>query len=329
MYEAGSATPVMSRGPGPVQLVVVLVVLAAAFAGASGAVAAASAPPLADAGLDQTVPVQTTVVLDAGGSSDPDGSIERVRWTVTAPNGSTVSTSCPNCTRTSFVPSDPGRYAATVAVTGSDGERASDTLYVNATRVALPSVRIRGPARTVVGRPAPYRLDATAGSASLMAVEWIVNGTRERTLGLGSGGTVADVNHTFATTGNYTIAARVADADGYENVTRRNVTVHGRGSSRFEDRPYCGWADLVAAEDADPDQYCSEIFENDLHYSFRGNDSWMDVTGDDEITKAGNVVESYSGNGDSFTTGFREISRSGSLFDQDQDSDLTRSPRGF
>jgi hypothetical protein len=39
-------------------------------------------PPVADAGPDQLVTVQTVVELDGGGSSDPDGDRLRFRWSV-------------------------------------------------------------------------------------------------------------------------------------------------------------------------------------------------------------------------------------------------------
>jgi hypothetical protein len=43
---------------------------------------AANEPPLADAGLDQTVDRGATVLLDGTGSRDPDGEIVSYQWTV-------------------------------------------------------------------------------------------------------------------------------------------------------------------------------------------------------------------------------------------------------
>jgi len=58
--------------------VLAVVAIAALFAGASAA--DGNEPPLAEAGLDQTVDNGTTVYLDAGGSVDPDGSLAAVSW---------------------------------------------------------------------------------------------------------------------------------------------------------------------------------------------------------------------------------------------------------
>ena len=54
----------------------ILFAVALALAGSVAGVAAANSGPLADAGLDQEVTADTTVYLDATGSSHPDGSID-------------------------------------------------------------------------------------------------------------------------------------------------------------------------------------------------------------------------------------------------------------
>jgi hypothetical protein len=97
---------------------------------ASGA-ATAGGGPMADAGLDQSVSVNTTVQLDATGSAHPDGEIEGYEWRIETPDGRDIAPECATCARTAFTPDTPGRYEVTVTVTGSEGETASDTLYVN------------------------------------------------------------------------------------------------------------------------------------------------------------------------------------------------------
>jgi len=104
-----------------------------------GAVAA-DQPPLASAGLDQEARANTTVYLDAGGSVDPDGSIEQYEWIIETPDGNTTTPDCANCAKTSFVPQQTGQYNATVQVRGADGLSRSDTLYVTVSApLALPS----------------------------------------------------------------------------------------------------------------------------------------------------------------------------------------------
>jgi hypothetical protein len=94
-------------------------------------VAAASGPPLADAGLDQTVTRGSTVLLDAAGSRDPDGTIQSYRWSIETPDGRTIRPADPNAARTTFVARTTGRYEVTVTVTGDGGRSATDTLYVD------------------------------------------------------------------------------------------------------------------------------------------------------------------------------------------------------
>lgn len=60
-------------------------VLATIFVCTGGA--AATGGPMADAGLDQTVTVETTVQLDGTGSSAPDGAIAGYEWTIRMPQG--------------------------------------------------------------------------------------------------------------------------------------------------------------------------------------------------------------------------------------------------
>lgn len=108
-------------------LLVVLII-----AGAGGSVSGGE-PPLADAGLDQQVQQNATVLLDAAGSRDPDGTIQSYRWTIETPGGLTVRPADSSAPRTSFVARHPGRYEVTVTVRDDDGHTAADTLYVDVT----------------------------------------------------------------------------------------------------------------------------------------------------------------------------------------------------
>ncbi|PSQ49700.1 hypothetical protein BRD15_02985, partial [Halobacteriales archaeon SW_6_65_15] len=66
--------------------------------------------PLADAGLDQEVTKDATVILDGTGSRDPNGDIERYNWSIRTPNDETITSECPDCARTKFAPSELDRY---------------------------------------------------------------------------------------------------------------------------------------------------------------------------------------------------------------------------
>jgi hypothetical protein len=101
--------------------------------------AADGEPPLADAGLDQQVPQNATVLLDAAGSRDPDGTIQSYRWTIRTPDGRTVRPADPGAARTAFVARQRGRYEVTVTVWDDDGHLAADTLYVDVGPSSEPS----------------------------------------------------------------------------------------------------------------------------------------------------------------------------------------------
>jgi hypothetical protein len=67
---------------------IVVVAMAATALGCEGSAGGLDAPPIANAGPDQTVGAGASVVLDGGGSRDPDGRIASYSWLQTG--GSTV-----------------------------------------------------------------------------------------------------------------------------------------------------------------------------------------------------------------------------------------------
>ncbi|MFC7046167.1 PKD domain-containing protein [Halobacteriaceae archaeon GCM10025711] len=126
----------------------------------------ANETPLADAGLDQSVEKYDTVYLDASGSRDPDGRIASYEWTITDPEGNHVQPASPDQARAEFVPDTVGTYEVTVTVTDDDGATASDTLYVDVTPGAPPTVSLSGPGTITAGNMASFTMTADAGSAS-------------------------------------------------------------------------------------------------------------------------------------------------------------------
>ncbi|KPN31282.1 PKD domain protein [Halolamina pelagica] len=117
------------------------------FAGVTAPVAAGDdGRPLADAGLDQTATVGSTVYLDGGGSLDPDGEIVAYNWSIETPDGATITPADPTSATTRFIPEEVGRYYVTLTVTGDDGKRHSDTLYVDVERSSDPPAPAPGTA---------------------------------------------------------------------------------------------------------------------------------------------------------------------------------------
>ena len=152
----------------------ILFAVALALAGSVAGVAAANSGPLADAGLDQEVTADTTVHLDATGSSHPDGSIDDYEWSIETPDGRQRRPACPTCARTEFTPTDPGRYDVTVTVTDGDGRADTDTLFVYVEE-AGPTVDLDGETEPPTGEETPYVATAETTDAELETITWRVD----------------------------------------------------------------------------------------------------------------------------------------------------------
>ena len=151
-----------------------LLVAALALAGGVAGVAAADSGPLADAGLDQEVTANTTVYLDATGSSHPDGSVDDYEWSIETPDGRQIRPACPTCARTEFTPTDPGRYNVTVTVADGDGRADSDTLFVHVEE-AGPTVDLDGETEPPTNEETPYVATVETTNAELETITWRVD----------------------------------------------------------------------------------------------------------------------------------------------------------
>ncbi|ESP88670.1 PKD domain-containing protein [Candidatus Halobonum tyrrellensis] len=226
-----------------------LVVAASPAAGASPLAApstptaAPDDPPLADAGLDRSVDVGEPVLLDAGGSFDPDGEVTAYEWRVEAPDGDAVAPVDPTAETTRFTPAAAGRYTVTLAVTDDDGATRTDSLYVHArTRPTAapagadnrpPTDRIAGPNAVTRGDSARFRANATDPDGRVVSYRWETGAT-------GPVATGRRPTLTFDRAGNVTLSVTVTDDDG--GTTRLNDTVevvesNATGDARGAVRP--------------------------------------------------------------------------------------------
>ena len=188
---------------------ILLVVSATMTPGVAGSVGES---PTASAGLDRTVRVGETVYLDAGGSVDPDGEIVSYDWTVTAPDGRTVTKHGP---RARWEPTTTGRYVVTLRVTDDDGQTARDTAYVDARPSGGPST--------------PNGTEPDAGTPPPGGTE---PGGNERPTGEIGGPTTVEQGETAQ------FDARVYDPDGH--VVSYDWTLDGGGRTvtrRFTEPP--------------------------------------------------------------------------------------------
>jgi len=182
--------------------------------------------PLADAGLDQTVPLETTVYLDGGGSVAPDGSLVDYEWEIERPDGTTTVPDCigGTCVRATFLPSQVGVYDVTLTVTDDGGRTAQDTLYVTVTDSDGPSVSLTGPNELEVDEPGTFQLSATPGDAPLSSIAWLIDGDRHSSSFV-DGGTEWETTLTFDDPGTYTVSGLVTDLIGLTGEDSQTVTV--------------------------------------------------------------------------------------------------------
>ncbi|RLM97163.1 PKD domain-containing protein [Haloarcula sp. Atlit-7R] len=206
-------------------LVVSVLALSALLCGT--AMATENQPPLADAGLDQSVERGTSVQLDANGSRDPDGTVESFEWTIEAPDGTARTPDCLTCAKTTFSPAETGQYNVTVAVTDDDGASRSDTLHVDVVAAGGPSVSVSAPSAVPVGLQRNLTANVTAGDADLRTLAWVVNGTAQNQTRLAGENGSSTITHTFNESGSVSVRAVAYDAAGGRGVANRSIQVAG------------------------------------------------------------------------------------------------------
>lgn len=255
-------------------LTVMICVTTVALVAVGGAsVASGNEPPMAEAGLDQTVDNGTTVYLDAGGSVDPDGTLATVQWELTDPDGDAVTPDCPTCTRTEFRPNETGQYTANLTVIDDDGATRTDTLYVTVETPAGPNVTLTGPAQTTRDQRTEFTVSTTAGDADLRRLHWLENGSDERQFDLSGDESNVTLNRSFSETKSYELEATVLDTKGYSRTSSLEVRVvagggGGAGSGTASDRcedggsPYFAGDEFIGCNDGGADMiYGDHVLE--------------------------------------------------------------------
>ena len=101
-------------------------------------------PPVANAGPDRTVPVNSIVLLDGSASSDPDGDPLRYGWLQTSGPPVTITNSSEAVA--SFQPPIAGVYVFTLVVTDTYGGTNNDQVTITAQN--LPPIANAGPDQT-------------------------------------------------------------------------------------------------------------------------------------------------------------------------------------
>jgi len=200
------------------------------LAATGGAVAAENTAPLADAGVDQTVPANTTVYLDANGTVDPDGEVAGVSWTIETPGGDTISPACPDCRRTEFEATATGQYTVTLTVTDDDGATRSDTLYVTVRNATGPAVTLSGPGVTLKDSNTTFEANVSRANASLQTLAWVVDGEVVHRQSLDGATANTSFSHSFTNTSTMAVRAVVYDTLGNRGSATWSVKVVEGGS---------------------------------------------------------------------------------------------------
>jgi len=195
--------------------------------------------PLADAGVDQTVTVGSTVYLDATGSVDSDGGIRNVSWSITSPDGATRTPACAECRQTEFEANTTGRYTVALTVTDDASATSSDTLYVTVTNATGPEVSLSGPGTSAVDSNATFQANVSADGASLQSLAWVVNGSVVRRQSLDGTAAHRSLTHAFDQRGTVPVRAVAHDVAGYRGSTTHSVGVgtHSRQGDLPCDHP--------------------------------------------------------------------------------------------
>jgi hypothetical protein len=165
------------RWLGTVGCIAVLVLLAGGLAGAVGAdVEQDDDFPRAEAGLDQTVEQNASVLLDGSESFSPSGELVAYEWAIETPNGSTTTPNCdsPDCSRARFRVPELGQYNVTLTVTDDDGRERSDTLYVTVVPRGDFGVTLTGPGST--GSDGNLTATVAPGDVAAQNITWYRDG---------------------------------------------------------------------------------------------------------------------------------------------------------
>ena len=176
----------------------------------SGQIVITNAMPLAEAGANQTVLINSTVTLTGTGSSDPDGHMPlSYGWKQTA--GSAVSLANANGSNPSFsAPGAPTILTFALVVTDARGKASiADTVSVLVVDLAVSGLSIATSSPTQLGDATSFAAILANGSNSVFTWDF----------GDGALGAGENLVHTYAQVGSYNVTLTATNGSGNSVVT--------------------------------------------------------------------------------------------------------------
>ncbi len=177
-----------------------------------GGVPLENLPPVADAGSDRSVSVNTTVILDGSNSSDVNGNDLTYSWSISSsPQGSETSLTNPTTATPSFIPDQLGDYVVQLIV--NDGQLDSTPVTVTISAINDPPTADAGPDQTVTVQHT-VTLDGSASSdvnSDTLTYSWSFVSTPVESSVTLSDPTIANPTFTPDLLGNYVLQLVVND----------------------------------------------------------------------------------------------------------------------
>ena len=179
------------------------------------AVPPANQPPIANAGVDQTVARQSVVTLDGSASSDPEGQPLTYLWSVTAqPTGAGATLSDTTVVNPTWIPSLSGSYTLELRVSDPLGDVSTDTVLITVDQTSNQPPQVRpGNAQQVT----PFTLVVLDGSASSdpenqpLTFAWSLTSQPAGSTDTLTGATTASASFAPSFAGVYTASLTVSD----------------------------------------------------------------------------------------------------------------------
>ena len=88
--------------------------------------------PISNAGIDQTVPIGITVILNGSGSNDPDNAPEPLTYSWVQTSGPDVTLNDANTAKSSFTPTEAGSYVFDLIVRDGQADSVVDSVTITA-----------------------------------------------------------------------------------------------------------------------------------------------------------------------------------------------------